>query len=139
VYSLELTGDGHVLFEGRAHVDSAGRYFGRIPTERLAALVLAFEEAGYFSLAEQYTWGTPGCSPYAADAPTVVTSITIGRRAKRIEHDLGCADVPPQLTQLERRIDETAESWRWTGRRREAARERELVDFPPDHKTAKPS
>ncbi len=33
------------------------------------------------------------------------------------QHDYGCTGVPVRLAERERLIDETAESWRWIGRR----------------------
>lgn len=117
VYALELTGTGDVVFDGRAHVDSIGRFSGHVSPKRVLALVHAFEEADYFSLADRYSRGQPTCPLYAADAPTVVTSISLGGRTKRVEHDQGCQGVPARLTELELRIDRTAESWRWIGRR----------------------
>jgi hypothetical protein len=116
VYRMSVAEDGAVAFEGLRHVDSIGSFTGRIDAERVAALARLFDEHDYFALADKYAYGESSCPQYATDAPTVITSITIGNRSKRIEHDLGCAGVPQRLHDLERGIDELVGTSRWIGR-----------------------
>lgn len=113
VYRLAVSEDGLVTFEGLQHVDSIGRFTGRIDARRVAELARAFQEHGYFALDDRYAEGDANCRPYAMDAPTVITSITTGDLSKRIEHDLGCAGAPQRLHDLERRIDEIVGTSRW--------------------------
>ncbi|MGK2934005.1 MAG: DUF6438 domain-containing protein [Gemmatimonadaceae bacterium] len=113
VYGVAVADDGAVVFEGLQHVDSIGRFTARIDAQRVAELARVFEEHGYFALDDRYAEGEANCRPYAMDAPTVITSITIGDRTKRVEHDLGCAGVPQRLYDLERRIDEIVGTSRW--------------------------
>lgn len=116
VYRVSVTGDGAVLFEGVQHVDSIGRFTGRIDRERVAALSRLFEEQNYYALADKYAYGEATCREYAADAPTVITSVATTDRSKQVEHDLGCFNVPTRLSDLERRIDELVGTARWIGR-----------------------
>lgn len=113
VYRVSVAGDGAVAFEGLGYVDSIGSFTGRIDADRVAALARLFEEQGYFALDDKYAYGEPSCPSYATDAPTVITSVTIGNRSKRVEHDLGCAGVPQRLSDLESRIDEIVGTSRW--------------------------
>lgn len=116
VYRVTVGQDGTVLFEGLQHVDSVGRFTGRIDAGRSATLTRLFEEHDYFALDDRYAEGLPNCRQYATDAPTVITSIAIGQRSKRVEHDLGCFAVPPRLGDLERAIDDLLGTSRWIGR-----------------------
>ena len=116
VYRLTLRGDGTVVFEGKANTDSTGRFVGRVSPANVAALLRFANEIAYFSFADTYAMGQ-GCAPYIADMPHVITSIALPARTKRVDADHGCAAVPPRLSELESKIDQTAESWRWTGRR----------------------
>ena len=43
---------------------------------------------------------------YATDLPTVITSAVRDGETKTIRHDRGCSAAPPELSQLEQRIDE---------------------------------
>ena len=116
VYRVAVGQDGTVVFEGLQHVDSVGRFTARIDAGRSAALARLFDEHDYFALDDRYAEGMPNCPQYATDAPTVITSIAIGQRTKRVEHDLGCFAVPPRLAELERRIDDLLGTARWIGR-----------------------
>jgi len=116
VYRISVTGDGAVVFEGVQHVDSIGRFTGRIDRERVVALTRLFDEQNYFGLDDKYAYGEANCRQYASDAPTVITSVTTTDGSKQVEHDLGCFDVPVRLADLERRIDELVGSSRWIGR-----------------------
>ena len=116
VYLVSVIGDGSVVFEGRAHVDSARRLTSRISPDQVAALIRLFDDNQFYTLADKYVRGAASCPDHASDAPTVITSITTKDRAKRIDHDLGCANVPKQLAEVERRFDEIVGTSRWIGR-----------------------
>jgi hypothetical protein len=105
-----------VSFEGTAHVRKLGTATGQVPAARLDHLLRELDEAGYFSFADRYTSADPTCGRYVTDLPTVITSVTLEGRTKRIEHDQGCGAAPDALAVLERRIDEVLGSGQWTGR-----------------------
>ncbi len=116
VYRLWVSPTGEVTYEGKAHVRRLGPAKGTIPKQRLEGLLTELEKAGYFSFASRYTANEPACGRYATDSPSVITSVTLGGRTKRIEHDYGCGGAPGALVVLERRIDEVVGSGQWTGR-----------------------
>jgi hypothetical protein len=116
VYSISVWPSGEVKYEGKVHVSRMGAASARVPRERLEALLSEIERAGYFSFADRYTSGEPSCGRYATDSPTVITSVTLRGRTKRITHDYGCGGAPGALTILERKIDDVLGSDRWTGR-----------------------
>jgi hypothetical protein len=116
VYRLWVSPNGEVTYEGKAHVRRLGPATGKIPMQRLNGLLTELEKAGYFDFANRYTANEPACGRYATDAPSVITSVTLRGRTKRIEHDYGCGGAPGGLVVLERRIDELVGSGQWTGR-----------------------
>lgn len=116
VYRLSVSPEGVVSYEGRAGVRRLGVATKRIQPQRVSALLSELEHGGYFSFAPRYTPAEPACGRYATDSPTAITSVTIGDRTHRIEHDYGCGAAPGALVVLERRIDEALGSSEWTGR-----------------------
>jgi hypothetical protein len=115
VYRLAVSPAGAVSYEGTANVRRIGAATSQIPADSVTALLSELEEADYFSFADSYTSNDPTCGRYATDLPTVITSVTLRGRTKRIEHDHGCA-APDALDVLERRIDEVLGSSQFTGR-----------------------
>jgi hypothetical protein len=102
-YTLRITGNGHVEYEGRHYVRVVGKASATIAPDAVRRLVADFERIGYFELQDKYT-------AMVTDNPTTTTSIRIGSRFKRvIDYVVG----PPALKELERRIDDTAGSMRW--------------------------
>jgi Domain of unknown function (DUF6438) len=116
MYSLAVTPDGTIKYEGRGNVRHIGTASARMDEARVGALTRELEAAGYFRLADRYRPSEAVCGRYVPDAPTVITSVRIGDRVKRIEHDQGCGSAPESLTVLESRIDEALGARRWTGR-----------------------
>jgi Domain of unknown function (DUF6438) len=116
VYTLSVSPDGEVSYEGRAHVKQLGAATARIPKQQVDSLLHELDRAGYFGFADRYVPSEPACGRYATDSPSAKTSVTYRGRTKTIMHDYGCGSVPGALTVLERRIDEMLGSGRWTGR-----------------------
>lgn len=116
VYRVSVLPSGEVTYEGKAHVRQMGSASGQIPQRQLDALQEEIDRSGYFSFAPRYTSGEPACGRYATDAPSVITSVTLGGRTHRVEHDYGCGSAPGALVVLEQRIDEVLGSARWTGK-----------------------
>ena len=116
VYTVAISRDGRVEFDGQRHVADSGRATATIPPERVDSLLAELEAAGYFGLADAYVMDSPACGMYATDSPSVVTSATRDGETKTIRHDRGCSAAPPLLSHLEQRIDEVAETGRWVGR-----------------------
>jgi hypothetical protein len=99
-YSVELRGDGEVLFEGEGNVLIVGRHRGRISKEALAGLVADFRDANYFSVKDEYVSMT-------TDLPTFTTSIEFdGRRRAVKDYDGYRAGIPEAAARLESKIDQ---------------------------------
>jgi hypothetical protein len=96
-------------------VRKLGPATGKVPPERVAALLSELERAGYFNYADRYTSSAPACGRYVTDSPSVITSMTLDGRTKQVTHDYGCGGAPRALAVLERRIDEVLNSSQWTG------------------------
>jgi hypothetical protein len=79
-------------------------------------LLAELEQAGYFNFANDYSPSQPACGRAATDLPTVITSVTLPGRSKRVTHYYGCSSVPGALTVLEQKIDDALGSAQWTGR-----------------------
>lgn len=115
VYSVSVTPDGLVTYSGTENVRRLGVERTRISRARVAALLRELEAANYFLFAGRYRPSEPVCGRYVPDASTVITTVRLGRRIKRIEHDHGCGAAPMSLRVLESRIDEALGTGRWTG------------------------
>jgi hypothetical protein len=116
VYTVAISRTGAVRFAGKHHVVRTGQATGTIPAARVDSLLAELDEAGYFAFADDYVMSSPACGMYATDSPTVITSVTRDGTTKTIRHDRGCSAAPPELSQLEQRIDAVAETGKWTGR-----------------------
>ena len=116
VYTVAISRDGKVEFDGKHHVADSGQATATIPPERVDSLLAELEAAGYFGFADAYVMDSPACGMYATDSPTVITSATRDGEIKTVRHDRGCSAAPPELSQLEQRIDEVAGTGRWVGR-----------------------
>ena len=108
MYEVALDGSGKVVFEGRNFVKELGRHEDNVPVADVRALATEMEQAGYFAFEEQYP-------PDATDHATVVSSLTLNGRTRRIEHNLGSRSAPDALETLYARIDEVARSAKWIG------------------------
>jgi hypothetical protein len=115
VYLVAVTTDGFVSYEGRQLVRRLGSAAARIPKPSVDSLLWELEAAGYFTFASRYRPSERVCGRYTPSYQTVITSMRLGERSKRIEHDYGCGGAPPALAAMERRIDEVLGSDRWTG------------------------
>ena len=108
VYRVEVNDSGKVVYEGRGFVTERGRQEATIPAADVQALAREIEAAGFFDLRDNYP-------PAATDNPTVVTTVTIDGRSKRVEHDLSSSAAPAALETIYRRIDEVTGVRRWIG------------------------
>ena len=113
VYTISVSPSGLVTYEGRAHVRQLGTATAQIPKQRVDALLVELERAGYFGFANRYALSEPACGRYVTDLPGAISSATLGGRTKRIEHDHGCGSAPEALAVLEQRIDEVLGADRW--------------------------
>lgn len=108
IYQLQMDSSGKVVYEGKGFVQVMGRQEGTVAGRDVQALARELEAAGYLGFRDNY-------AAEATDHPSVITTLTIDGKTKRVEHDLSSRTAPPQLESLERRIDEVANSARWVG------------------------
>jgi (2Fe-2S) ferredoxin len=105
-YNVTIYGNGTVLYEGIANVNSTGIQRSNISENQVRQLISEFKKIDYFSLNE-----TDIASHVVYDAPLFTTSLSINGKIKTIHH-YETAD-PPVLTDLENTIDEIVNSSQW--------------------------
>jgi len=105
-YNITIYGNGTVLYEGIANVNTTGIRISNISENHVRQLLSEFKNVDYFSFNE-----TDIASHVVYDAPFVTTSLTINGKTKTIHH-YETAD-PKTLTALENTIDEFVNSSQW--------------------------
>ena len=116
-YTVSVTADGTVTFEGRKFVKTKGVAKDSVSLDAVRQLIAAFEDAGFFSLRDSYPSDEDKCS-YWTDHPSVRISLRLNGKTKSIYHYHGCVDearrtYPAGLTELEDRIDEVLGTQGW--------------------------
>ena len=115
VYSVTISGDGMVTYEGWAGVKTLGKRSHRIKAEAVRSLIEEFVQANFFSMRERYEGQDVGDGTIRIvdhdDATTIALSIR--GKTRSIYNFYGA---PAALERLERRIDEVSECYRYTGR-----------------------
>jgi Domain of unknown function (DUF6438) len=106
VYSLEIFGNGTVVYIGERFVNVTGTQISNISKDKVKELVEEFYNIDYFSLNDTYD------KIVKTDQPTVTTSINISGAFRSIFDNLG-ALAPEGLRTLENEIDEIANSSKW--------------------------
>jgi hypothetical protein len=106
---VSILEDGTVIYNGERFVTVTGEQTGEIDAGTVAAMVAAFEDAGYFDWDEAYD------TQMVSDLPTVITSVTSGDVTHRIARYMGDGSAPLALPFLENWIDEMTNTVLWTG------------------------
>lgn len=109
VYVLTIRGDGTVIFDGKEFVWSHGKHYAVIGQQQIRDLVGEFYRIDFFSL-PHFT------NVDFTDFPSAVTTITVNGTTKSVSHYHGDEAAPHELYELERKIDEAANSNYWIGR-----------------------
>jgi len=106
-YSVEIQGDGHVLFDGEQNVLMLGHHTGWISKDAVTGLVDQFRAVDYFSLKGEYVSMT-------TDLPTYTTSIEFDGIKKSVKDYQGLyAGMPEGVPRLESEIDRAAGTDKW--------------------------
>jgi hypothetical protein len=109
VYSLTISGDGTVTYQGTQFVKVVGAASTQIQVSTVQALVDEMVQADYFTLSVPTT-----CAQgIITDAPTATTSLTLAGRSHTVENYHGNYCSPTALATIEDRIDEVAGSSQW--------------------------
>ena len=107
-YSVTVTGDGSVSYEGRYQVAFLGAHRGSVSAHNAVELLRLFEEADFFSLNDEYRMGF-------SDAATRTITIEIDGRRKSVVDYVGLeAGMPLSVANLETAIDRLSGVERWT-------------------------
>jgi hypothetical protein len=106
VYNVTIYGNGTVVYEGIANVNSTGMRVSTISEYLVRQLLSEFKNINYFSLND-----TEISSHVVYDAPLFTTSLSINGKTNMIHH-YETAD-PQTLTALENTIDDIVNSNQW--------------------------
>ena len=114
-YKVTIARNGTVTFEGRDFVKTKGTATAQIGPDKFQQLVDEFEKIKYFSLRDQYSQSSDGCTSVVTDNPNANTSLRLNGRVKSVSHYFGCRgpEILQGLASLERKIDEVAGTEKW--------------------------
>jgi len=113
VYTVEIQGDGTVLFNGIRNVAAMGAQKGSVTPDALKRLQEQFRLANFATLPHADSDTSSTCRPYATDLPTVTTVVRDGATSHSVRHDHGCRGAPPILNTLEQLVDGTSNTMQW--------------------------
>ncbi len=106
-YSIEVRGNGDVIYRGRSNVLITGEHHSKISLHEVENLLDAFRSADYLSLKDDY-------SQSVTDAPAYSTTIEFDGLKKSVGDYVGAgAGMPDVVTELEQKIDEIAGTEKW--------------------------
>lgn len=112
VYTIEVHGDGTVLYDGKINVAHKGKHTAKISHASLVELVGFFRKADYFSLRDRYVSGI-------TDNPAYETSISFDGLSKSVLDYVGqTVGMPPTVSDVEAAIDLLSGTSKWVGRKR---------------------
>lgn len=113
-YEVTISGSGRVLYGGKENVKAKGIRRARVEREKVRRLLAAFDQAKFFDMPE--TGRNCACPSYT-DLSSAVVTLTWRGRTRRLDHYHGCTCAPQALFDLEREIDQAANTDRWVGER----------------------
>jgi len=112
-YSVEIHGDGTIIYEGKAYVVIPGRHTARIAPAAVRQLFQKFKSANFFWLLDAYE------APIT-DFPYFRTTLSFDGRSKAVTDYVGRAIGMPQVVSaLETEIDRVVGTARWVEGNRE--------------------
>ncbi|MDE2307747.1 MAG: hypothetical protein KGJ97_05580 [Xanthomonadaceae bacterium] len=120
-YSVTLAADGHVTFDGIAHVQTMGPAAAQASPAQLEAVRAAIAQADLRSLGDHYTTHADGCSPLMMDMNGVKITISDAHGSKTVDFYYGCRgaianQVRPRIDTLASSIDRQLDTARWIGK-----------------------
>jgi len=108
-YTVTIAGDGTVTWAGGRFVKVQGAATGHIAPEKVHALFERFQKAEYFWLLDDY-------NAAITDFPAQVTAISFDNNSKSVRDYAGqMIGMPEAVGELERAIDDAANTARWIG------------------------
>lgn len=108
IYSVEVFGDGRVIYDGDRYVDVIGRHEYRIPVEQVRGLLDTFRRSDAWSLESDY-------SAMTTDSPTYCLSIHLDGQERVIQDYVGLRVGMPQIVRhLQDAVDRISRAREWT-------------------------
>jgi hypothetical protein len=106
-YSVDVHGDGRVVYNGSGYVVVEGRHEFRIPVDDVARLVESLRAKDLWSLRPRYTAGV-------TDNPTYILSLRVGEQTHQLEDYVGqWAGMPSTVSDFEEEVDKVAHANHW--------------------------
>lgn len=117
-YTVTISGEGQVRYEGRRFVNVVGERTSTIPREDVAHLVARFDEIGFNNLRDDYR-------AQVSDLPTYTVSITRNGQTKSvIDYGGPGVGMPESVRALQAEIDRVAGTAQWVLRDGQPVRDR---------------
>ena len=117
-YTVTISGDGQVRYEGRAFVNAVGERTATIPRENVAQLLERFDAVGFDNLRDEYRGSM-------TDLPTTtITLVRNGRRKVLVDYGGTSVGMPREVRDLQREIDRVAGTAQWVLRDGQPVRDR---------------
>lgn len=107
--------DGSLKYVGVRGVKKQGTVTEPLSRDEQRQLLSAVQKAAFFALGSSYGLTSPGCRAQRTDAPTFTVGVTLNGQTKIVTANEACRNVPAQLRQLARGIDQATHSAQWTG------------------------
>jgi hypothetical protein len=106
-YSVEIQGDGSVIYTGNLHVAVKGMQRSQISMDDLRHLLDLFRHADFYSLRDNYRHSV-------TDNPTYITSISIDGHTKTVTDYVGIwVGMPEAVENIEDEIDRVTDTAKW--------------------------
>ena len=114
-YTLAISGDGSVHYEGHANVTVSGVAEGSISAADWKVLEHAVEGADFFAMQDHYGSRSDGCTSTWNHHPTINITVTRGGETKRVSYYTGCWGLREGrlISWLAKTADMVADSGRW--------------------------
>lgn len=118
VYTVTISGDGQVRYEGRHFVNVVGPATATIPREDVERLLARFDEIGFDRLRGEYRGAM-------TDLPTTtITLVRDGRRKSVVDYGGTSVGMPRAVRDLQAEIDRVAGTAQWVLRDGQPVRDR---------------
>jgi hypothetical protein len=107
VYSVDIAGDGKVIYTGLDYVDVLGEHRYEVPREDVARLLAKLRSSDLWSTRAQYR-------ATVTDIPTFTLSIKLGQNEHRIgDYGGQMAGMPVAVTEFEEEVDTVGRTEKW--------------------------
>lgn len=114
LFTVQLHGDGRVVYEGRSGVRTMGRRAHEVPAAGVAALIDEFRRSDFLSLDEMYaSVSRDGARKSSSHSEIATLTFSIGGRTRRVRAGYG---TPMVVRDLQDRVIEVSDIRRYTGR-----------------------